>query len=86
MGAWVWEGDVGLAVSDVVAVAFPGIVSALTTARPATPVSAPTATPAVKRFSFRKAASRDSAAAWIVFRLCMMTACSPPLNRILEQA
>ena len=45
----------------------PGIVSALTTARPPTPANAPTATPAVRRFSLRSAASRAVARRWITF-------------------
>jgi hypothetical protein len=53
-------------------VEVPGIVSALTTARPPTPANAPIATPAVRRFSLRSAASRAVALAWIGFWLSMV--------------
>jgi hypothetical protein len=49
----------------------PGMVSALTKARPPTPASAPIATPAVKRFSFRRAASRAALASNVVW-LCIL--------------
>ena len=63
----------------------PGIVSALTTARPPTPASAPNAKPAVRRFSLRRAASRALVLAWIVFSLGISKACCPPLNLTLEE-
>jgi hypothetical protein len=62
----------------------PGIVSALTTAKPPTPASALNATPAVRRFSLRRAASRALVLAWIVFSLDMSRVCRPPLNLTLE--
>jgi hypothetical protein len=80
------EGEVAVAVE----VEVPGIVSALTTARPPTPANAPTATPAVRRFSLRSAASRAFALAWIGFLLSMLEslvlASKPDLGAALEQA
>jgi hypothetical protein len=55
-----------------IAVLVPGMVCALTTASPPTPASAPTATPAVRRFSLRRAASRAFALAWIGIWLCIL--------------
>jgi hypothetical protein len=63
----------------------PGIVWALTTAKPPTPASALNATPAVRRFSLRRAASRALVLAWIVFSLDMSRVCCPPLNLTLME-
>jgi hypothetical protein len=63
----------------------PGIVWALTTAKPPTPASALNATPAVRRFSLRRAASRALVLAWIVFSLGISKACCPPLNLTLME-
>jgi hypothetical protein len=59
-------------VAPALEVEVPGIVSALTTARPPTPANAPTATPAVIRLSLRRAASRAVARVWIVGSLSMV--------------